>query len=412
MSRDSQPRILYLVHRVPYPPNRGDRIRSYHLLAYLAARAQVYLATLADEPVSPETHETLQRLCARVAVLPVGPRSRWFGALCSFAAGRSMTEGLFHSSALWRTIEEWASSTRFDAVVVFCSSMGPYLNAPGLGGVPVFTDFVDVDSQKWADYAQRTSGLRRWIFQHERKRVQNLERSVAAKSHRVTVVSEPEAELLAAVCPHAPVEPIANGVDVDYFTPAPEPEPAAPRMAFVGALDYRANIDGATWFGREVWPLVRKRLPDCKWTLVGRSPASDVRRLESIDGIEVAGTVPDVRPYLREALFTIAPLRVARGIQNKVLESLAAGRTVIASPDALEGLDLQPGTHVLKASNPVEWVESIVTLWDDPLLRRRLAAAGRAFVETHHRWDACLSRWGEWLELSERSPGEFAQVQA
>ncbi|HUY91129.1 MAG TPA: TIGR03087 family PEP-CTERM/XrtA system glycosyltransferase [Pirellulales bacterium] len=391
--------LLYLVHRIPYPPNRGDRIRSYHLLRFLAARYDVYLACLADEPVPPAHEAALREFCRRLAIVPLGRKTRWLNAAAKRILGRSATEGLFESPALRRIVSDWAGQTRFDVVFAFCSSMVPYLELPALRDVPALIDFVDVDSQKWFDYAETATGLKRALFASEGRRVRRLEIDAARRARAVAVVSEAEAELCREHCAPTPVYGIGNGVDLDYFGAVSPPEDSAdqPHCVFVGALDYRANVDGITWFCREVWPEMRRRYPQATFTAVGRNPSAVVCRLADLPGVQVVADVPDVRPYLARASAVVAPLRVARGIQNKVLEALAARRAVVASSGALDGLDVEAGRHALCADLPSEWITALSRLFDDAALRNEFGASGRAFVELHHGWAPRLAPFGDLL---------------
>jgi sugar transferase (PEP-CTERM/EpsH1 system associated) len=387
-----------LVHRVPFPPNRGDRIRSYHFLRFLSERCDVSLATLADEPVPSATRRELDRLCVQVAIEPVG-RSRWLRAAASLARGRSATEGLFASPTLRRTVRRWATERRFDAALVFCSSMVQYLDGPELANVPAVIDLVDVDSQKWFDYAGKTSGLKRRLFELEGRRLRRLECSLPARAQAIMLVSEAEADLYRSFCPNDRTVAIPNGVDLDYFRPqsaGPSPwRSLSPEdrchLVFVGALDYRANIDAVAWFAAEVWPLVRQRLPQLTLALVGRSPSPAVRRLADLPGIRVFADVPDVRPYVAAADLVIAPLRIARGIQNKVLEAMAMGKAVLTSPAALEGLTAQPGRHVVVADEPRRWAAAIDELLQDEELALSLGMSARRFAQRNHAWEATLA---------------------
>jgi sugar transferase (PEP-CTERM/EpsH1 system associated) len=391
-------KILFLVHRVPHPPNRGDRIRSHQLLRWLSARGDVHLACLADEPVSDATRDYLRWQCANMEIAPVGGPRRWARAAWSLARGRTATEGLFALPRLRETVRRWAAETRFDAVIVFCSSMGQYLECPELADVPAIVDLVDVDSEKWFDYAATARGWKKRLFRLEGRRLRDCERRLAGRASAVTVVSQPEAELFGRLCPEANVHCVGNGVDVDYYSPtsASSVEPrhqtdGPPECVFVGALDYRANIDGVVWFCDHVWPDVRRRWPEASLTLVGRQPAAAVRALARRAGVSIAADVPDVRPYLARASLVIAPLRIARGIQNKVLEAAAMAKTVVASPQALTGLDLVPGEHVWQAATPSEWVAMISRLLDRPEHRHAAGTVAREFVVRHYSWEARLS---------------------
>jgi sugar transferase (PEP-CTERM/EpsH1 system associated) len=394
----ARPHLLYLVHRTPYPPDKGDRIRNFHVLRFLSRRANVHLACLADEGVSEEAAEVLRAQCARVAILRQGPL-RWGRALTSLLRGRSITEGAFRSPLLEDTIRRWATDTPFAAALTSASGLAPYLGMPELRHTPCHIDSVDMDSQKWLDYAAAGRGWRRWLYRLEGRRLRALEGRLPARARAVIFVSEAEARLYRQLCAAGRVCAIPNGVDLDYFQPqAGEIEPAC---VFVGALDYHPNIDAACWFCHEVWPFIRERHKQARLWLVGRRPAPAVRRLGRLPGVELVGQVPDVRPWLSRAAAVVVPLRLARGLQNKVLEALAMGKATVASPPALAALQTRPGAHLLAASSRAEWVEAVSHLLGDEALRRRLGAAGRRFVEEHHDWDRCLGPLASLLGLGE-----------
>jgi sugar transferase (PEP-CTERM/EpsH1 system associated) len=383
-----RPKVLFIVHRVPYPPNRGDRIRSYHLLKFLAERADVSLASLTDEPLAAGTLDELNRHCRRVAVEHV-PRARWARAAGKLLAGGSATEGLFASSKLRRTLEGWSRETRFDAVVVFCSSMVQYLSVPGLQGVPAVVDLVDVDSQKFLDYASEAGGCKRLLYRLEGQRLRAIEKGLVGRAQAITLVSEAEATLFRTFCPNDRTFALENGVDLQYFQPT-QADVKPQQCVFVGAMDYYPNASGIGWFCAEVWPKVLGSFPQATLSIVGRNPPVAVQRLALLPGVTVVGTVPDVRPYVAEAAAVVVPLRIARGIQNKVLEAMAMGKPVLASPQALDGLQLERGRDALCASTPDEWLAALQPLFSDSSVSRQLSIAARQFVETHHAWSATL----------------------
>jgi sugar transferase (PEP-CTERM/EpsH1 system associated) len=390
ISTPSRPNLLYLVHRLPYPPDKGDRIRSFHVLRHLARHALVHLACLADEPVSPKAAAALEGYCARMAIVPLGSWQSKFRALASLARGRTATQGAFHSPALAATLRAWAGQTSFDAVLASASSMVPYLQMEELRSIPAVVDLVDVDSQKWLDYAAASWGPRRWLYRTEGRRLRQLERTLPSWARAVTLVSEAEADLYREFCAAGSVHAVANGVDLDYFQPVSGP--VEPSCVFTGALDYRPNIDGLCWFCREVWPEIYSRRPDTKFYLVGRKPVRAIRRLAAQAGVVLIGQVPDVRPYLASAAVAVIPLRIARGLQNKILEALAMGKATVASPGCLAALTVEPGVHLLSAAAPREWTDAILRLLDDRNLREGLGASGRRYVEHNHRWESCLEQ--------------------
>ena len=392
--------VLYLTHRVPFPPNRGDRIRSFHTLQYLHARSRVYLGCLTDEPIDDEVMKVLRASCHELAVVRQSRATRWARAGWSGLCGRTATEGLFASAGLRQAVAGWSRSIRFDAVLAYCSSMVQHADAVAQENVPLIVDLVDVDSQKWLDYSALAREPKRTLYALEGRRLRNLEGRIARRAQSVTLVSEAEAELFRRVCPNDHTFAVPNGVDLDYFKPSDcSPNEFAEACVFVGALDYRANIDGLEWFCREVWPRVRSQHSDMPLVIVGRNPTTAVRRLAEADGVRLIGEVPDVRPYLAQAACVVAPLRIARGIQNKVLEAFAMAKAVVASPQALEGLTASPGVEVMQAASPSEWSDHVLRLRDNRSLRAELGRNARRFVETRHSWDACLEPLGEILNL-------------
>jgi sugar transferase (PEP-CTERM/EpsH1 system associated) len=405
MITGARPQILALAHRIPYPPDKGDRIRTYHLLRWLSARAEVHLACLTDEPIDPSAVAALERFCVQVAVVRLG-WGRWARALGSLARGGTISAGAFDAPALRATLRRWAGGTEYRAAYASASSLVPYLRRGVLRGIPAVIDLVDVDSQKWLDYAG-AGGPRSWLYRFEGLRLRRLERGLPGWARAVTLVSPAEARLYRRFCIDGPVYAIGNGVDLDAFRPDPSAKESG--CVFVGALDYRPNVEGIVGFCREAWPALRRRRPDATLRLVGRRPVAAVRHLGEVPGVEVIGQVPDVRPYLAGAAVAIVPLRMARGLQNKVLEALAMGKATVASPASLAGLRAEPGVHLMSASDPAEWVEHLDALLCDAGLRRRLGAAGRDYAERNHHWDRCLAPFGPLLGLADGPAGESSR---
>ena len=399
------PRILYLTHRVPYPPNRGDRIRTFHILKFLASRARVSLACLAEEPLEEGTLAELHRHCERVAVVPVEKWLRWGRAATSFLRGRTVTEGVFQSPRLKATVRAWAQSTGFHATLASSSGLASLLQLEELRDTPAYVDLIDVDSQKWLDYADSTWGPRSWFYHQEGRRLRRHEKQLATWTGGLSVVSEPEAELYQHFCPDGPIHAIPNGVDIDYFHPRVNVGEDDNACVFVGALDYKPNVDGITWFCHNVWPGIRQQHPQATLQLVGREPVQAVVDLAKVHGVDVIGTVPDVRPYLAKAAVAVVPLQIARGVQNKVLEALAMAKAVVASPQPLVGLDTESGAHLLAVDTERRWVESVVGLMNDPAHRQELGLAGCAYVMANHRWGQCLEPFARLLQLPPTDAG-------
>jgi len=382
------PRVLYITHRVPFPPDKGDRIRTFHLLRQLAARGRVWLACPGDEPVSDESRAALGALCERVEIVPVGTRARWAKAALSAATGGSLSEGLFAARGLRRAARAWAREAGFACAVASSSALVPYLKVPELRAVPKVIDLIDVDSQKWLDFAARARPPKSWIYKLEAARVRKLERDLSQWARAAAVVSRAEADVFDSFTRPGAATVATNGVDLDFF--APQPCAEEPALAFVGALDYLPNEDAAVWFAREVFPLIRARVPEAEFRVIGRSPTPAVRALAALPGVKVIGQVPDVRPYVASAALAVVPLRLARGVQNKVLEAMAMAKAVVAAPAALAALNTEDDVHLVRASAPAEWVAAVTALLANPARRAELGRAARAYVDAHHHWERCL----------------------
>ncbi len=414
-----------LTHRVPYPPDRGDRIRSWNILRHLSQTFDVSLGCVSEEPICPDARQRLESVCCRVAIAPIGPQTKWLSAGISAARGRSLTEGLFWSRSLGKTLDRWAAAESFDAVLVYCSGMLRYARRRDLNNVPRFVDLVDVDSQKFYDYADNATTWKRAIYRTEGHRVRRMEHDAVRMSKAVTLVSDAEATVLSETLEKGeyPIHGIANGVDTEYFCPTAgsrrtesrqssvvsrqqeeesshssvvsrqqeetrEPQTAtvsartavpaancqlatddsgaagsansgAAGLVFVGVMDYLPNIEGVQWFADRVWPLLREQFPTISLEIVGKHPTPAVLKLSRIAGIQVTGAVPDVRPHVAGADIVIAPLQIARGIQNKVLEAMAMARPVVATTSAATGIDAINGQHLMIADSPQQWVDQI-----------------------------------------------------
>ncbi len=399
MKKDSKPNLLFVVHRVPFPPDRGDRIRSYHVLKFLASRANVWLACLADEPLHPDCKTELQSHCQGVQIEHLNT-SRYIHGAWSLASGRTATEGLFYSHRLMSGISKWCREVKFDAAIGFCSSVAPYLKIPQLQNVPKLIDLVDVDSEKFADYSTNSSGIKSVLYNLEAKRLRSLEISLGEQCQGVTLVTEPEADIYRSFAPGAQVRAATNGIDLDFFdvegSYAESKDPST--CLFVGALNYPPNIDGIKWFCNQVWPTVIKEHSASQLLIVGRNPTPDVQALGKLPGVKVFANVPDVRPYYHQASVSIAPLHLARGLQNKVLEALAMKTAVLSTPHAVEGIGLE--THqVMIASDPSDWSRALINFFRNHEQRNSFAEAGYQFVRDRHCWSSCLEPVAELLGI-------------
>ncbi|RMG31539.1 MAG: TIGR03087 family PEP-CTERM/XrtA system glycosyltransferase [Gammaproteobacteria bacterium] len=407
-------RLLYLVHRIPYPPNKGDKIRSYHILRHLAARHQVFLGGFYDDPRDREHVEALRAYATEVRFHFLARHRLWRCGPRALLRGTPVTLEAFRDARLQAWVEGLLARRAVDAVYVFSSAMGQYLPRVPPSGVRVLVDLVDVDSEKWREYARNRHGhlLLRWIYHREARRLRAFELALAARADATLLVSEEEAALFrtlaadAGTVDLARIHSLRNGVDLAYFDPGraharPFADGGA-HLVFTGAMDYWANIDGVEWFVRSVLPAVRARRGDVRLHVVGANPDPRVRALAG-EAVDVTGYVADVRPYLAHADVVVCPLRIARGIQNKVLEAMAMARPLVATPEALTGIGCAPLDR-LGTRDPRTMAARILALLDDRTQAQSLGRAGRAHVEAHFGWEAALQRLDGFLERPAQLP--------
>jgi sugar transferase (PEP-CTERM/EpsH1 system associated) len=391
--------ILFLCHRIPFPPDRGDKIRSYHLLKRLAQIAPVHVGCFADDDRDISFASEMAQATASQCVL-MRDRSRVVAGLTGLAKRQSLLVSLFDHPDLHRWVARTLAERPIRAMVAYSAQMAHFV--PMLPpDVRFLMDFVDFDSAKYATYGAEGAGPMGWINRREGRVLLDFERATAARADICSFVSEAEAALFRDACGLGPdrVVAIENGVALDYFDPAatfPVIERGdGPLLVFTGQMDYRPNVEAVESFARQTLPAIRAVHPDARFAIVGRNPAKAVEALSDLPGVIVTGGVPDVRGWLAAADVVVAPLRIARGIQNKVLEAMAMGRPVVASPQAAEGIDAADEAHFLVAANPAEEAAKIVALLADPGRAGRLGMAARARMEARYRWSATLGKLPE-----------------
>jgi len=407
--------IIFLAHRPPFPPDKGDKIRSYNIIRHLAGRgARVHVLAPDDGSGGSADSGALRDMCASVGVFPASPAARKARAGLSPLCGRPMSVGYFKSPGLGRRFEELMREVRPEAVFSFCSPMAQYpLASPALRSLRgvdrplLLLDLVDVDSEKWREYARTGKGPMRSVHALEGRLLGKYEERLCEFFDAVFLVSEPEADLLRRRV-HAPgnILGMSNGVDLEWFKPG-DKEAVPWKMTFCGAMDYPPNIDAVRWFAREVLPLIRREIPLAAFEIVGRDPAPDVRELAGIEGVTVVGETPDVRPYVWSASLAVAPLRIARGIQNKVLEAMAMGKATLCTPEAFEGLSAAPGADLaVEKADPRAFARTASRLLRDGNAARNMGLNARKTMERGYRWNACLSPLDRLLDV--RAQGSAA----
>jgi sugar transferase (PEP-CTERM/EpsH1 system associated) len=393
--------ILFLVHRIPFPPNKGDKIRSHHLLRHLAGRYRVHLGTFVDMPEDLAHVPELAGLCASHHVELLDPRAARLRSVAGFLTGEALTLPYYRNAALQTWVRETVAREGICKAVVFSAAMAQYVQ--GLSDLHVVLDFVDVDSEKWTQYADRQGWPSSFVYRREGRKLLSFERRAAVESAASVFVTRSEAELFRRHAPECAgkLHVVQNGVRTDYFQPDPTLESpfAAGELpiVFTGAMDYWPNIDAVAWFAREVLPALRALRSDWRFVIVGMNPAPTVAALASLPGVTVTGKVGDVRPYLQHAAVVVAPLRVARGIQNKVLEAMSMGRPVVVSVAAAGGIGGEAGRDFEVAGDPAEYANKVQALLE-PAMAQAMGAAARARVLADYSWVRNLSQFDRLLE--------------
>ena len=378
--------VLFLAHRIPFPPDRGDKIRSFNIVKRLAGAARVHVAAFADDAAD-AAHEA-------------GLRAELGDGL---ASGRSASMAAFANRAMHAHVGAVLARRSVASIFAFSGQMGQYVPAK-LGNRRFVMDFVDVDSAKFASYADDSAFPLNRLYRREAALLAREEAGIAARAHRSLFVTEAEAALFRAQTPDSAskVGTLENGVDLAYFDPSAAIVPldrvkTGPLLVFSGQMDYAPNVQAVTHFARDVLPRIRAEAPAAAFAIVGRNPAPAVRALAELPGVEVVGAVPDMRPWLSAADVVVAPLRTARGVQNKVLEAMAMGRPVVASGPAFEGIDAVAGRDLLVADGAEATAGAALSLISDAELAAKVGSAARARMQARYAWDRQLSALPELL---------------
>lgn len=385
--------ILFVAHRIPFPPDKGDKIRAWRFLERFARRFDVHLAAFVDDPEDFAHEARLKSACASVTLVRLDPATARLRSAASLLRREPLTFGYYADGRMRAAIRRLRDRPlAFE--YAFSSSTAPYLE-PAIPGRPRIADICDADSEKWREYAEARRGPMRIVYRREFARLAAAETAIINRFDAALAISDAEGRILASRSGVArPVATIGNGVDAVYFGTRLEGRapPDVGDVALVGAMDYRPNADAARWFLTNVWPTVRAAHPEATFSVVGARPSEELKSRAGRDGVRVAGRVGDVRPYLQAARAVVAPLKIARGVQNKVLEAMAAGRAVVATSAANTGVDAAPGSEILIADDPADFAAAVIRLLERPSEGEAIGAAARARAVLDFGWEAQLAR--------------------
>ncbi len=379
--------LLFLVHRIPYPPNKGDKIRSFHFLKAIAEHYRVIIGAFIDDPEDWKFERKLDDFCAERFCLPINPKVAKIKSLSGFLTGEALSLPYYRNKQMQQWVAETIKKHDIRKVMIYSSVMAQYV--PEHKDIDMIVDFVDVDSDKWRQYAGKKKWPESWIYQREAKKLFEFEEAVIKRSKTSFFVSEKEAELFHQLSPLTKdkVTSVNNGVDIQFFQPdfnAANPYKDNEKvMVFTGAMDYWPNIDAVSWFAKKIFPQIFKQDSSARFYIVGSNPSKEVQALAQEGQIIVTGRVEEIRPYLTFAHFAVAPLQIARGIQNKVLEAMAMEKNILATSAAMEGIYNYDLKHVIMNDDQQQIVNEACRLLK---LTDVKAPSNREFVEKNFSW--------------------------
>ncbi|MEM7281158.1 MAG: TIGR03087 family PEP-CTERM/XrtA system glycosyltransferase [Pseudomonadota bacterium] len=392
--------VLFLAHRIPFPPNKGDKIRSFHVLRYLSERANIYLGCFIDDPMDQQYQSKVASFCRDSHIQALNHTVALVRSLTGFINGKALSFPYYYSKEMDQWVTRTLSTQKIDCVFVFSSSMAQYIPIESFRGSKVL-DFVDVDSQKWLDYASNKRFPVSQVYKREGRKLRTAEREFADTFDTSLFVSVEEVECFKEqvhCSPRSEVLALPNGVDTTFFDPELDfehPYEESSNIVFTGAMDYWANVDAMTWFAHVVYPLIET--PNVNLAIVGANPSKQVQNLDALEGITVYGRVDDVRPFIAASSAVVAPLRIARGIQNKVLEALAMERPVVMTSGAAEGIDVSQLRESIAVDSAKGMARAIDKVLEQGVVR---AVSGREYIMRYHDWASCLDVLDEKLGLA------------
>ena len=382
--------ILYLCHRFPYPPKRGGKIRPFNMIRHLSqAGHQVHVGSLVRSQAEADEGKGIAPHCTGFDMGMVTEGMQWARMIVRLPLTTPSSMGYFYSPDLAARVKQLLAQQRWDLIFVHCSSVAQYV--AHVKGTPKILDFGDMDSQKWLEYANYKPFPLSLGYRFEGHKMLAAEKSLARQFDLCTATTRAEWQTLNDYGTGAATDWFPNGVDAAYFSPT-DGTYDADTISFIGRMDYYPNQECMSRFCKQVWPLLKQRRPSLKLLIVGADPSPEMRALGNLPGVTVTGSVPDVRPFIRGSALMVAPLAIARGTQNKILEAMGMGVPVVTSTAAAGGVDAEAEQHFLVADSPADLAAAVLRIVESPAERARLATAGRERMLSHHAWPRSMQR--------------------
>ena len=405
MSQENKEPLLFLCHRIPFPPNKGDKITTFNLLKYLSTRYQVHLGCFLDDEFDRQYVKELEAYCETYFCLDICHRRQAVSGIKALIYRESVSTAHYRSVTFQQWVDDTVADHNIDKLYVYSSGMSQFIEHEQYHSNTRVLDMADIDSDKWRQYAENKPWYSRWIYAREQKILAKHEQQILNDFEAVTFITDEETKLFCSMSPTSlshKIYTLSNGVDTKYFNPQADfdlidlPELKRPAICFTGAMDYWANVDAVIWFCKNVWPQVLAENPACIFYIVGGKPPVKVKQLEALQGVIVTGRVPDVRPYVDNAKVTVAPMRIARGVQNKVLEAMAMAKPVVMTTMGQEGINVDEIQQTLLHDKPDEMAKCILSLLADDNLD---FSQNRQWIIERYSWNGALKKLPELLAL-------------
>lgn len=391
--------ILVISHRLPYPPNKGEKIRTYYQIkSLLDVGYSVTVYSPLDGPQDVANNEEFNQLPNLVSDLFSLP-SKPIRLLKGVMTGASLSQANFSSGTMKSAVEQAIMSDQYDAILCTSSAMSSYVldskALPTRENKPLLLmDFMDLDSDKWRQYADKSALLMKLLYRRESRLVAALEQRSQLHFDSCYFISAAEVSLFGESCPQSDnIHVLGNGLNMKEFYPNPVPKVSGaedPTFIFTGVMDYKPNVDAVLWFVENCWAQIRENFNDAQFIVAGMNPNEQIKELAKTPGIEVTGFVDDILPYYHRADIFVAPFRLARGVQNKVLQAFACGLPVVTTPMGAEGIPCEDGEHLLLANSPEQFITQILALTASTELTEKLKSNALTLIEAEFSWHGKL----------------------
>ncbi|MDC8830327.1 TIGR03087 family PEP-CTERM/XrtA system glycosyltransferase [Alteromonas gilva] len=399
--------VLFLCHRIPFPPNKGDKITTYNLVKYLAKRYRLVIGCFIDDEHDKQYIPTVEQMCDELFTVDITAKSNLRSGVMSLFANKPVSTYHYNSAAMQQWVDDVTERRGIKHLIAYSAGTAQFIEGAKHRDKKRIVDMADVDSDKWQQYAAKKPFYSAWVYAREHRLVKQYEQQILRDFDAVTLITDEERDLFKSLSPASfanKIVTLGNGVDTEYFDPQAQfdftdkPDDGHELICFTGAMDYWANEDAVVWFVSEVWPAVRQRFPDLYFYIVGGKPTEKVQSLADQDGVVVTGRVVDVRPYVHKSKLCVAPLRIARGVQNKVLEAMSMAKPVVMTSMGQEGIELPDAQQPLVEDNPQQQAALLISLLDDRAKLADIGQINREWIAARYGWDGALSLLDSLLE--------------